>query len=355
MPVLRILLLPFAFLYKLITDFRNHLYDIGNKKSMVFDRFVISVGNLTVGGTGKTPFVELLIRALKSDYKLAVLSRGYKRKTRGFRLANEQDDSTSLGDEPFQYMTKYGKEVKVAVGEDRFSAIPELLFHDNGLEVIILDDAYQHRSVQPQLNILLNDYNRPFYHDFVLPAGLLRESRKHADRADMIIVTKCPAELGDDEMIGIESQIRRFTNHEIPIHFTGIKYLKPKHLYGDKEIVKDVFLFSGIANTVSLEKYVSQHFNLLGHKKFPDHHMFSEKDLKEIVNLFEAYDSDSICMLTTEKDMVRLLSMHEEARFLIDLPVFYLPIELYFLRNGDFFASQLQNTVMKGLNQIEIN
>ncbi|MCK5700299.1 MAG: tetraacyldisaccharide 4'-kinase, partial [Cyclobacteriaceae bacterium] len=180
MPIIRILLLPFAFLYKLATDFRNHLFDVGSKKSIEFDRFIISVGNLTVGGTGKTPFVELLIRELKTKYQLAVLSRGYKRKTRGFKLADENDDSKTLGDEPFQYFTKYGKEIRVAVGEKRARAIPEIIFYDEKIEVIILDDAYQHRSVKPHLNILLNDYYRPFYRDYVLPSGLLRESRNHA-------------------------------------------------------------------------------------------------------------------------------------------------------------------------------
>ena len=299
--------------------------------------------------------MELLISELKSKYKLAVLSRGYKRKTRGFRLASEQDDSLSLGDEPFQYVTKYGKEIKVAVGEDRMTAIPELLFRDDALQVIILDDAYQHRSVRPQLNILLNDYNRPFYRDFVLPAGLLRESRKHADRADMVIVTKCPEDLDDMEMNHIESQIRKYTRDGISVHFTGIKYLKPKPLYGTEQITKDVYLFTGIANTTSLENYLNRHFHLLGHKKFADHHSYTEKDLNEIITSFEAYNSDSKCLLTTEKDMVRLLSMHDKARFLMDYPVFYLPIELYFLRNGDFFANQLQNEVMQGLNQIEVN
>ncbi|MCK5369797.1 MAG: tetraacyldisaccharide 4'-kinase, partial [Cyclobacteriaceae bacterium] len=165
MPILRILLLPFAIVYKLITDIRNHLYNIGYKRSKKFDRFIISVGNLTVGGTGKTPFVELLIREMKNKYQLAVLSRGYKRKTSGFIIAKDTDNSETLGDEPFQYYTKYGKEVVIAVGEKRALAIPEIISHDNEIDIIILDDAYQHRSVTPHLNILLNDYNRPFYDD----------------------------------------------------------------------------------------------------------------------------------------------------------------------------------------------
>jgi len=355
MPVLRILLLPFAFLYKLVTDFRNHLYDIGNKKSVEFDRFIISVGNLTVGGTGKTPFVELLIRALKKEYRLAVLSRGYKRKSRGFKLAEKNDDSISLGDEPFQYLTKYGKEIRVVVGEDRMQAIPELIFRDDSIEVVILDDAYQHRSVRTQLNILLCDYNRPFYHDYVMPAGLLRESRRHAQRADICIVTKCPEELRDGEMDEISSQIEKYANDSTPIYFTGIKYLKPERLFGTGGFSENIYLFSGIANSLPLEKYVDQNYNLLRHKKYSDHYSFTQKDIKEIIKSFESFNSDSKCLLTTEKDMVRLLSLKEEAGFLMDYPVFYLPIELYFLRNGDFFAQNLNETVKQGLKRIEIN
>jgi len=355
MPVLRILLLPFAFLYKLITDFRNHLYDIGNRKSMGFDTFIIGVGNLTVGGTGKTPFVELLVRELKHRFRVAILSRGYKRKTHGFKLADEFDDSNTLGDEPFQYFTKFGKEVCVAVGEDRAIAIPELLFHDESTEIIILDDAYQHRRVKPQLNILLNDYNRPFYNDFVLPSGLLRESRRHANRADLVIVTKCPSELEDLEMQAINQLISRYTKNDVPIFFTSIKYLSPRKLYGKEKFSENVFLFSGIANAKPLKDYVDKNYNLLGHKEYPDHYSFSKKDLKEIVDLFDSLAYTSKCLLTTEKDIARLKSMKEEAGFLKEYPVFYLPIELYFLRNGDFFAKYLNETISQRYKNNKVN
>lgn len=355
MPVLRILLLPFAFLYKLITDFRNHLYDIGSKKSIEFNAFIIGVGNLTVGGTGKTPFVELLVRELKHRFRLAVLSRGYKRKTHGFKLADEFDDSNTLGDEPFQYFTKFRNEVKVAVGEDRALAISELLFQDEKTEIIILDDAYQHRRVKPQINILLNDYNRPFYNDFVLPSGLLRESRKHAARADLVIVTKCPVELEDIEMQEINQQIDRYTQNNTPIFFASIKYLSPKQFYGKGKFSKNVFLFSGIANAKPLSEYVDKNYNLIGHKEYPDHYSFTKKDLKEIVDIFDSLAGTSKCLLTTEKDMARLMSMKEEAGILMQYPVFYLPIELYFLRNGDFFANYLNETISQSFNNNKFN
>ena len=355
MPIIRILLLPFAFLYKLATDFRNHLFDIGSKKSIEFDRFIISVGNLTVGGTGKTPFVELLIRELKTKYQLAVLSRGYKRKTRGFKLADENDDSKTLGDEPFQYFTKYGKEIRVAVGEKRARAIPEIIFYDEKIEVIILDDAYQHRSVKPHLNILLNDYYRPFYRDYVLPSGLLRESRNHAKRADIVVVTKCPEELEKQDMDYIEQQIGKYSGKTTPVYFTGIKYLQPQRLFGNQKFSENVFLFTGIANASPLEDFVEKYYNLLGHRKYSDHHSFSKEDLSGLIKSFEEINFDHKCLLTTEKDMVRLISLEEETRDLIKYPVFYLPIELYFLENGDCFANELENKVKIGLKELVTN
>lgn len=312
---------------------------------MEFDRFIISVGNLTVGGTGKTPFVELLIRQMKTKYHLAVLSRGYKRKTRGFKLANENDNSETLGDEPFQYFTKYGKEVLVAVGENRALAIPEIISYDEKTEVIILDDAYQHRKVNPTLNILLNDYYRPFYKDYVLPAGLLREPRNQAKRAEIIVVTKCPEELGKVEMMSINQQIAKYSGRSTPVYFSGIKYLKPQKLFGSQKFSKNVMLFTGISNSAPLEDFIKKNYNLLHHKKFPDHHSFTKKDLSDIIKSFDKFNLEDKCLLTTEKDMVRLISMKEEARSLMVFPIFYLPIELYFLENGDCFADELENKI----------
>jgi len=352
MPIHRILLLPFAFIYTFITDFRNYLYDNGTKKSHAFDRFIISVGNLTAGGTGKTPFVELLIRMMKDQYQLSILSRGYKRKTKGFRIAGSDDDSTTLGDEPFQYFSKYGNKIKVAVGEKRALAIPQIIVTEDEIEVIILDDAYQHRSVKPNLNILLNDYTRPFYTDYVIPAGLLRESRKNAKRADIIVVTKCPDALDAGEMNNVREQIHRYSKKNVPVYFSGIRYLKPQRVFGTQQFSKNIFLFSGIGNTAPLQQYVEEHFNLLNYKRFPDHHSFTSEDLKALARTFNEINSMDKCLLTTEKDMVRLMSMKEEAGFLLDYPVFYLPIELYFLENGDFFADYLNNVVGRELKNV---
>jgi tetraacyldisaccharide 4'-kinase len=345
MPQLKLLLLPFAVVYKAITDFRNHLYNIGSKPSTQFDRLVISVGNLTVGGTGKTPFVELLIRHLMPKYKLAVLSRGYGRKTSGFRLATADDNAKTLGDEPFQYQTRFGKDVTVAVGEDRAMAIPEILFRKDDVELVILDDAYQHRRVRAGLNILLNDFQRPFYKDHVMPAGLLRESRKHADRADVVVVTKCPAELDEPEMRQIQFEIQKYAGTETPVFFSCIRYLEPKSIYGANKMPKHVFLFSGIANHKPIEDYVKKQYQLLDHKKFPDHYSYSNGDLRQLARRFDQIELADKCLLTTEKDMVRLLSMNEQ--FLRAYPVFYLPIELYFLKNEDSFTRLLANKIVE--------
>jgi tetraacyldisaccharide 4'-kinase len=355
MPVLRILLLPFAFLYKAITDLRNHLYEIGSRKSFQFDRFVISVGNLTVGGTGKTPLVELLIRELKQKYRLAVISRGYGRSTRGFRLASAEDSANTLGDEPFQFFKKFGGDIKVAVGEERALAIPELLFRDETIEVIILDDAYQHRSVVPHYNILINEYSRPFYNDYVLPAGMLREGRKNANRADAVIVTKCPAELKEEEKNAIKRKIQRYVSNEVPIYFTGIRYLDPLPVFGPPQFGNDIFLFAGIGNPGPLVEHVDKYFNLLEFRSFPDHHKYTEKEIAAMAEQFEKHTSAAKCIVTTEKDMVRLLGMTEIAQQLEEYPVFYLPIELYFLENGHFFAENLIERIGKELQVEQLN
>jgi tetraacyldisaccharide 4'-kinase len=351
MPILRILLLPFAFLYTAITDFRNLLYDSGIIESNKFDRFVIGVGNLTAGGTGKTPFVELILRELKPKYKLAVLSRGYKRKTKGFRLAGSEDNSETLGDEPFQYYSKFGSEITVAVAERRALAIPKIISKNKNTEVIILDDAFQHRSVIPDLNILLNDYNRPFYIDKVIPTGFLRESRKHAKRADVVVVTKCPAMLSKPEMAEIKKRIQKYSGAKVPIYFTSVTYLQPVPVFGEARFSQNVMLFSGIADAGPLENYVKSQYNLFNHKRFPDHYTFTKKDIKELAEAFDSSEFATKCLLTTEKDIMRLLSM-EESKLLINYPVFYLPIELYFLDRGDFFADYLNREAAAGLKAV---
>ena len=200
------LLFPFSLLYSSIMHFRNYQFDNGTRKTTNFDRVVISVGNLSMGGTGKTPFIEYLIKLLKANHNIATVSRGYGRKTNGFRIANDKDDTKSIGDEPLQLFKKYKRDIIVSVGEERILAIPSVLLEFPETDVFLLDDAFQHRKVGRDFNILLSDYHKPFYEDHVLPMGRLREGRPGANRADCILVTKCP-ELNDSEKLEIKNQI----------------------------------------------------------------------------------------------------------------------------------------------------
>ncbi|HWA32656.1 MAG TPA: tetraacyldisaccharide 4'-kinase, partial [Cyclobacteriaceae bacterium] len=210
MKIVRLLLYPFAALYNLATTVRNYLYDIGHKPSFEFDTPVIAIGNLNVGGSGKTPMVEYLVSLLKEHYKVATLSRGYRRETKGYRIATESDTVRQIGDEPMQLFRKFGKEVNVVVGEDRVLAIPNILQEFPETNVIVLDDALQHRSVRARLSILVTDCAHPFYDDFVLPFGRLRESRRGAKRSDIIVVSKCPGDIVYEKRRAMTQSIQRY-------------------------------------------------------------------------------------------------------------------------------------------------
>jgi tetraacyldisaccharide 4'-kinase len=342
--VLKILLWPFAVLYDAVTRVRNYLFDIGRKPSFSFETFVVNVGNLTVGGTGKTPHVELLINVLADHYKIATLSRGYGRKSRGFLLADKNSDADLLGDEPMQFYHKYGDKVTVAVGEERAHAIPCILHEVEDTKVILLDDAYQHRYVKPDINILLSDYSRPFYKDLVLPAGRLRESRKGADRADAVIVTKCPELLTLEEQKVITNDVRKYAGKEKPVYFTTIKYLKPVPVFKKSEdIPKKIVFFAGIANPSQVIEKISKDYQLQESVRFSDHHTYKLKDVEHLIAKARAFGNDT-GLLTTEKDMVRLLTP-EFAEMLKAIPFFYIPIEVKFLWEKQKFEEWILNSV----------
>jgi tetraacyldisaccharide 4'-kinase len=312
------------------------------KPSVEFDLPVISVGNLSVGGTGKTPLVEHLIRLLQDQYSLATLSRGYGRKTQGFRITTGADNATTVGDEPFQFYSKFKDKITVAVGEERALAIPMIL-HETEPDIIILDDAYQHRRVRPSLSILLSDYNKPFYNDYILPAGRLRESKQNADRADVVVITKCPGELSEDEMMEIGSLVRKYT--EKPIFFSSIRYGNPVPFStASLSQMKNIILISGIANADPLEDYVKRNFLMKEHYRFEDHHAYSSHDLERFVDLFKK--NPDISFLTTEKDKVKL-DVPEFRRYMDGLPLFYLPIEVEFLKSGEEFDEIVLNHVKR--------
>lgn len=335
MKVLDRLLLPFAFVYGSVMRFRNWLYDRDIRKSVSFDRCLISVGNLSAGGAGKTPMTEYLIRLFRNDYKVATLSRGYGRKTRGFRLAGDEDSARTIGDEPYQYFLKF-PDIRVAVGEERAVAVPFILAEAPETEVILLDDAFQHRAVTPDFQVLVSDYARLFTRDHLLPAGRLREPRTGAARADVIVVSKCPSDLTQSESERITREVQAYAS-DIPVYFTTIDYKEPVNATGIPSENNKRLLVTGIARPEPLVASLSAQYELTGHMVYPDHHNFTRRD---IMHIQEQAHSDNAAVITTEKDMMRL--MEPGLRELLeDVPVFYVPIQVRFLFEEGKFRTQL--------------
>lgn len=332
MILLRKLLFPFAILYGLITSLRNYLYDIGVFKSYSFDIPVIAVGNLSVGGTGKTPQIEYLIRLLSTTYKVATLSRGYKRKSKGFILANATSNADILGDEPFQYYSKF-KDIIVAVDADRKNGIENLMRLKDKPEVILLDDAYQHRRVKAGFYILLTSYDDLYCDDFLLPTGNLRENKSRAKRANVIVVTKCSPTISDDEQLKIKERI----GLNIPIYFSSIDYDSSVYNQNQSLEVLDInnkskILLAGIAKPEPFFNYLrAENDELLA---FPDHHHFSESDILIIKN--KAKDK---IIITTEKDFVRLKTE------ILAEQLYYLPIKSKFVNQQAIFDKTILDYV----------
>ena len=308
MKLLRFLLFPFAVLYDLITTIRNWFFDIGIFRSTSFDIPVIVVGNLSVGGTGKSPQIEYFIRLLKDNFKIAVLSRGYKRKTKGFQIVNTSHKAIDVGDEPLQFYKKFKNEVTIAVDADRTNGIQQLLKSNASPEVILLDDAYQHRKVKGSSYILLTKYDDLYVDDFMLPTGNLRESRRGAKRASVIIVTKCPHDLDHKTKDTIIKKIA--PEKEQQVFFTTISYDKnikggeaPLTISDLKE--KQVLLVTGIANPDSLLSFLSEENIKYKHLAYPDHYNFTDNDIIKIKNESKTISSETV-ILTTEKDYMRL-------------------------------------------------
>jgi tetraacyldisaccharide 4'-kinase len=338
----RILLFPFSLLYGLVVIVRNYLFDKNIIRSVSFNLPVIAVGNLSVGGTCKSPMVEYLLSLLQNKYKLATLSRGYKRKTKGYALAHTETTALEIGDEPMQFHRKF-PDVAVAVGEERIVAIPQLLHDRPETQVIILDDAFQHRSIKAGFNILLTECGDLFTRDFFLPTGDLRDQRSSYIRADIIVVTKCPQELEEEERDAIKKEIRPLPNQEI--FFTSIEYGQPYHIIATHEraitLHDEILLVCGIANPAPLKNYLVQKAKTYDQASYSDHHIFTIDDLKEIRKKFAEINTGQKMIITTEKDAVRLMKFSAE---LIDMPVFVLPIKHQFLfSEGMRFDSIINN------------
>lgn len=344
MIVFKFFLFPFAVLYNLVTQLRNHLYNIGHKKSFQFEAMVISVGNLNLGGSGKTPMIEYLIRLLKSRYTIATLSRGYGRRSRGLKFVTEDESAATIGDEPFQLFKKF-EDIQVIVGEDRAFAIPHILQQYPATDVILMDDAFQHRSVIPQLSILLSGQNKPFFKDYLLPMGRLREARAGASRADIVVITKCSKDVNQHDRAAIIHGVKKYSG-EKPVFFSGLEYGKPVAIGGHKmPLSNQVIVVSGIANPVVFEKYVASQFGILRHFKFQDHHSYTIEDIKQIIDFYRQQGSPSI-ILTTEKDMVRLLDSSLK-EWIEGFPWFFIPISTGFVEDGPDFDNLIIQSIEK--------
>ena len=349
--LLTFLAFPLAAAYGAVTGLRNRLYNSGLRRSTRFTVPVISVGNLSAGGTGKTPHIEYLLRLLNGTYKTAVLSRGYKRKTTGFLQAGPNASAESIGDEPMQFYTKFGSHTVVAVCADRAEAIPRILFENEGTEVILLDDAFQHRRVSPGLNILLTDYAAPFWRDYILPAGMLRESRAGAIRASCIIITKCPPSLSLAEQNQLKQEAARYAAAGTPIFFSGFRYAAPVSLYNPLPLGlnpgQNVLLFAGLARPKPFQHYANETFSVRGSRFFADHYAYSPSDLAQLAA--EANQSaPGTALLCTEKDAVKLQNP-EMQQALAGVPLYYLPVEVYFLVGGPEFDELVKQYISRTL------
>ncbi len=343
MKFIRAVFFPFSVLYGWLMQARNKQFDNGQRSQTEFDRVVISVGNLSVGGTGKTPMIEFLIKYLKNRVRLATISRGFGRRTKGFRIVTDEDSAATIGDEPLQFHRKFGQEVKVSVCEERILAIPSLLMENEEIEVFLLDDAFQHRKAGRDFDIMLSDYSHPFYKDYVLPTGNLREPRSGAGRADAVIITKCPPSISDQTKKEITAEIRKYNDHA-PVYFSTIKYLPVKPVFEEVEVPKQVVLLTGIAKPQPVVDYLGQEFEIQKHIEYADHYNFREKDITNIVKEIKSLGLKSL--ITTEKDMVRLLPFKSHSIFK-EIDLFYLPIE-FELDRKDAFESQVMKVIEKG-------
>lgn len=327
----RILLLPFALIYWGVITVRNWLFDRNILKTAEFGLPLINVGNLSVGGTGKSPMVEYLLVLLKDQFKVATLSRGYKRKTKGYALADDDTTALEIGDEPMQFHLKF-PDVPVAVGEQRIEAIPQLLHDKPETQAIILDDAFQHRSIKAGLNILLTDYNNLFTRDFYLPTGDLRDLKSSYKRAEIIVVTKCKPDLSEEEKKKLVNEIAPLPHQHI--FFTSIQYGSLYHIIHNTLIGLDedteVLLVSGIASPRPLKKWLEEKSSGYLLLQYADHHIFTIDDLKDIRKRFENMEETKKIILTTEKDAVRLIKFRQAIE---DLPLYVIPVRHHFLFN----------------------
>lgn len=329
--ITRALLLPFALLYGLGAALHERFYRWGLLKAVSFNIPTISVGNLTVGGAGKSPHVEYLIRLLKDHVEVGVLSRGYRRKTVGFKEVTLQMNAEEAGDEPLQFKRKY-PQVFIAVGENRSLGVPRMLMKHAGLEVVLLDDAFQHRAIMPGLNILLTEHDQPFTRDMLLPAGRLREWPSAYRRADIIVLSKCPEEPAEVQRVALLKEIEPMENQRV--YFSYFAYGNPYYLLDPRYVTKleeewEVLLICAIANSEYLTRYLKKQVSFIKILEYEDHRYFSKSDISNLKMTFDNMETEKKIILTTEKDAMRL-DLHRQFFAETRLPVFVLPVEVRF-------------------------
>lgn len=343
---MRKLLLPFSFIYSGITSMRNLMYDRGWKRSVRFSVPVICVGNITVGGTGKTPCIEYLIRLVSESHKPSLISRGYRRKTKGLLMATSLSDADEIGDEPFQMKRRFPN-LPIVVSADRVLGINHLI-RNSDTDVVLMDDGFQHRSVKAGLYVLMTDYHRPMWNDYTFPAGMLREPASGRRRAAIIIVNKCPNHLSQEEQESIRKRL--IVNGEQNLFFTRIKYGNFKSFSSESgmgDVAYDTIIaVSGIGNPHPFHAYLKQKARTIVEMPFGDHHHFTQEDLDGVEHQFVAAQCVNKCVVITEKDAARLhgvdLSGYGFASHLL-----FLPIELEFLNGKNKFDQLIEQYVGK--------
>lgn len=344
----KILLAPFSLLYGMGVGLRNQFYRWKLLKGVEFNLPVISVGNLSVGGAGKTPHIEYLIRLLKDYLEVATMSRGYKRKTKGYLTVHPNMSAEQVGDEPLQFKRKF-PDIKVSVSESRALGIPMLMSDHPELQAILLDDAFQHRSVQPGLNIMLTEYSHPFTRDYLLPSGRLREWRSAYQRADVIIVSKCPREISAQQAEELRQEIQPLPHQEI--YFSYYDYTQPYFIFDPRyrlnlEPDMDVLLICAIARTEYLTDYLNTQVHEVSVMEFEDHHFFTKYDVAQLKENFDRMESQKKVILTTEKDAMRL-ELHRPYIQENRMPIFAVPIQVRFHFDQDpVFNEQIQNFLL---------
>lgn len=360
---MRILLWPISFFYHIVLTIRHKLYDWHVLRTTRFEKPVICVGNLSLGGTGKTPHTEYLIRLLKEQYRVATLSRGYRRKTKGFQQADKQSTYEDLGDEPLHYFRKFPG-IQVAVDENRVEGVERLLEQTNPPQIVLLDDAFQHRRIEAGLNILLTEYRHLYCDDFLFPTGTLRDVKSAARRADIIVVSKSPKDLSDDDKKQIINRLNLSNRQKVFFSYLEYKALIPWNYQAeafDPNTADAALLFCGIARPQPLIDKLKEKYQHLEAMTFPDHHIYTQQDAKRIKEHFDRLEGKRKIIVTTEKDDARLekspyfcqnvstplydssLGLHFFA------PLYILPIEVRF-HEEEKFNEEILNYVRQNQN-----